>query len=403
MEKKVIFIIVCMLVFSNVVATATVINDSAQSLSKVNSIGEATHTPIAEYGTSTWCGYCKYAHGALKELYAEGELDFYYVTLVCDKNANAYSRAKDDFNLYGYPTVWWDGGYRVNVGAGSIPGAKSYYKTSINYCGNRGVKDVDVELSVTWLGGTEMEINVLVNNNEVSTYNGTIRVYITEIESSKGWKDTAGKLYTFPFLDWAFNENITILSGESWSDSTIWDGSSNGFSSVTEDNTMVIATVFNDEWHQAYSYPPNNNPFNAYYADETVGVRVGNNRLPDTPLIDGATSGEIEIPYNYTFNSVDPDWFDEVYYYIDWGDGQIEEWIGPYNSGEEITLSHIWDTKDTYTLKAKAKDVNGEESDWGTLEVTVPKNKLFIFNFPLLNWLFENFQNLFPALRYIFE
>ena len=30
----------------------------------------ATHTPLAEFGTATWCGYCKYAHAALKNVYA---------------------------------------------------------------------------------------------------------------------------------------------------------------------------------------------------------------------------------------------------------------------------------------------------------------------------------------------
>jgi len=32
-----------------------------------------THNVLGEYGTATWCGYCRYAHGALKELYAEGD------------------------------------------------------------------------------------------------------------------------------------------------------------------------------------------------------------------------------------------------------------------------------------------------------------------------------------------
>ena len=57
-----------------------------------------THTALGEYGTATWCGYCKYAHGALKELYAEGQLDFNYVALVCDKNSVAYSYAVSHFN-----------------------------------------------------------------------------------------------------------------------------------------------------------------------------------------------------------------------------------------------------------------------------------------------------------------
>ncbi|MHA2255332.1 MAG: hypothetical protein ACXAAM_04605, partial [Candidatus Heimdallarchaeaceae archaeon] len=36
---------------------------------------------------------------------------------------------------------------------------------------------------------------------------------------------------------------------------------------------------------------------------------------------------------------------------------------------------HIWDTKGTYTIKAKAKDTDGYESDWGTLTVTMPRDK----------------------------
>ena len=51
-----------------------------------------THTIFAEYGTATWCSYCRYAHGALKEIYAEGQYPFYYVSLVTDKNTKASAR-----------------------------------------------------------------------------------------------------------------------------------------------------------------------------------------------------------------------------------------------------------------------------------------------------------------------
>jgi thiol-disulfide isomerase/thioredoxin len=71
---------------------------------------DQTHTVFAEYGTATWCGYCKYAHGALKEIDSEGNYDFFYVSLVDDKNPTAASR-NDEYNIYGFPTVWFDGGY----------------------------------------------------------------------------------------------------------------------------------------------------------------------------------------------------------------------------------------------------------------------------------------------------
>jgi len=56
------------------------------------------------------------------------------------------------------------------------------------------------------------------------------------------------------------------------------------------------------------------------------------NTPPDAPEIDGPTSGAAGTSYEYTFTTTDPDDHD-VYYYIEWGDGEIEDWIGPYESG----------------------------------------------------------------------
>ncbi|MFW6149157.1 MAG: hypothetical protein ACOC6D_04795, partial [Atribacterota bacterium] len=68
-------------------------------------------------------------------------------------------------------------------------------------------------------------------------------------------------------------------------------------------------------------------------------------------------------------------------------------------SGKVITVNHTWDEKGDYTIRAKAKDTKDLESDWGTLDVTMPKNK--VFNFNLLEWLFERFPNAFPILRHL--
>jgi len=332
-----------------------------------------THTVFAEYVTSTACGYCKYAHAALRTIYASGDYPFCYVSLVCNKNSKAYARAKNDYNIYGYPTVFFDGGYKVNVGGGS--GNEAQYRSSITSCGDRTVYDMDINLNVTWLGGTEIKIDVSVDNNESSTYNGTIRVYITEIESSIGWKDTAGYLYTFPFLDWAFNEEISIHAGGAWSDSTTWDGSINGYPSITKNNIMVIASVFNDEWHQGYAYPPSSNPFDAYYVDETTAaIPNGGNMPPNKPNIpSGQIRGKVGVEYAYTSNTTDPD-EDDIYYLFDWGDGNDTGWLGPYNSGDDVEASHAWTEERSYDVKVKAKDVYGAESSWSDpLSVTMPK------------------------------
>ena len=358
----------------------------------------ATHTVLGEYGTATWCGYCRYAHGALKELYAEGQLDFYYITHVADKNSKSYSYLVTHYNLYGYPTLWWDGGLDVDVGAGSIPTAKTTYTTSINYCGSQSVEDVDIDLSLSFIGDTEMKVDCTVNNNEASTYGGTIQVAICEKVSSRGWTDTGGQLYTMPFLDWAFNEPLSISSGGSWSDSMTWDGASHGYPTVSEENTIVIAAVYNDEKHSGYSYPPNSNPFDAYYVDECVAAEPGGsgtNEPPNTPDIDGPTKGVPDIEYEFTISASDPN-NDDVTFYVQWGDDQVEEWIGPYSSGENVLISHTWAEKGLYFIKVKAKDTEGEESNWKTLTLNIPRPRTS--NNVLLNILTERFPNLYTLL-----
>jgi hypothetical protein len=124
------------------------------------------------------------------------------------------------------------------------------------------------------------------------------------------------------------------------------------------------------------------------------------NSSPEKPNITGSTSGKPKIEHIYNFSSVDPEG-NKVYYYIDWGDTTNTGWIGPYNSGEEINLSHIWDKKGTYIIKAKAKDILGAESDWGTLEITIPRFR--IINDKLILRILERFSNIFLVLKYLLQ
>jgi hypothetical protein len=96
--------------------------------------------------------------------------------------------------------------------------------------------------------------------------------------------------------------------------------------------------------------------------------------VPNPPDISGPTSGRIGIPHEYAFVSTDPQG-DNVYYYVEWGDGISTGWLGPYGSGTQIRLTHTWIISGNYQIRAKAKDVDGHESDWATLEVSMPKDK----------------------------
>jgi len=123
------------------------------------------------------------------------------------------------------------------------------------------------------------------------------------------------------------------------------------------------------------------------------------NQPPNVPYINGETSGKKGIKYEYTFNATDPEG-DDIKYYIDWGDNNIE-WTDFNVSGTKIKINHTWVNRGKYKITTKAQDVYGAESEWGTLEVTMPKNKAIIFNFPLIRCLFEHYLNAFPLLRYI--
>ncbi|MCK4348791.1 MAG: hypothetical protein KAW47_09265, partial [Thermoplasmatales archaeon] len=142
-----------------------------------------------------------------------------------------------------------------------------------------------------------------------------------------------------------------------------------------------------------------------YLSDDSDGLLVkftaqGANNAPNAPEITGPSEGIFGEEYNYNFTIEDPDG-GELFLYVEWGDEQIEEWIGPYLSGDTIMLSHTWGEKGDYVITAKVKDVLDAEGPEGTLEISMPKNKAFNFNVNLLEWLFERFPNAFPILRHV--
>ena len=134
------------------------------------------------------------------------------------------------------------------------------------------------------------------------------------------------------------------------------------------------------------------------YTSDTDTIVVKNipNSPPNTPTIYGETNGSKQTTYYYTIQTTDPDQ-DDVKYHIDWGDN-TSIITGFNESGDEIIVSHTWNIKGTYTMKVKAIDEYGVESDWTTLIVTMP----YVDNEPVFQiWerLFLRFPNTFLVLR----
>ncbi|MBN1860548.1 MAG: VCBS repeat-containing protein [Candidatus Thermoplasmatota archaeon] len=129
-------------------------------------------------------------------------------------------------------------------------------------------------------------------------------------------------------------------------------------------------------------------------SDRTWAVILEENTPPGTPKINGSIEGKPRVEYPYTVVSTDLDG-DDMYYYIEWGDETNSGWVGPYDSGEEITQSHTWSKKGTYLIRCKAKDVHEAESDWATLQVTMP----FSISFSLLLKSLNTFPLTAPFMR----
>ena len=326
---------------------------------------EYSHIIIGEFGTATWCGYCKYAHAALKNIYAGGWHPFYYVTLVCDKNTHANQRAINELGLTGYPTVYFDGGYQKNVGAGSTPSAQAAYNTSIVSCGERDVDDVDIDLDVTWNGNAEMDIDVSIDNNGGSSYSGHLRVFVCEIVSSMGWIDSGGYTYTMPFLEYAFNQVVSISSGGTWSNSVTWDGHDyndgygSNFGGITYGNIMVIASIYDNDDD---------------YSDDTTGYRVGDNNPPNTPSNpdpeDEETDVDVDVELNWKCSDSN---HDVLSFDIYLGESSNPPLVESDHLGTSYYPENL-DLETTYYWKIVARDCQGATKTGPVWEFTTRGN-----------------------------
>jgi len=103
------------------------------------------------------------------------------------------------------------------------------------------------------------------------------------------------------------------------------------------------------------------------------GFTQGAPNKPSKP--NGPASGTPGTMYNYSSSTTD-DQGDQIYYLFDWGDGTDSGWKGPFPPGTVCGASNIWNSRGTYQVKVKAKDIEGHESRWSDpLSVKMPKSK----------------------------
>jgi len=217
-----------------------------------------THTVLAEFIGSDSCPHCPTANSQFNSIYNSGDYDFQYVSMVfCDDmNANIYGRIQE-LGTEAVPDAHFDGKY-MNVHGKQVD--EQPYRNAIVQSGEREVPDIGLDLDVEWKGGGTIKITVNVQNNEPEEYNGHLRVYITEIESR--WNDVNGNPYHFAALYIPIDRSLAVskqsyvvkqqgqpipLDGDTYTFTKTWFGAIHGFGDITQDNIMVIASVFDKD------------------------------------------------------------------------------------------------------------------------------------------------------------
>jgi parallel beta-helix repeat protein len=98
-------------------------------------------------------------------------------------------------------------------------------------------------------------------------------------------------------------------------------------------------------------------------SNSTFSINNHLNYPPSIPQVRGPSFGGNVISFNFTANATDPEG-DMIFYKWDWGDGNVSEWLGPFNSSDSITTSYIWMNDGNYSVRVKAKDIGEGESPW---------------------------------------
>ena len=324
-----------------------------------------TRFVFIEEATFTTCKFCVDVADILNDLYKSENFPIYYVSMV-KENEKAEERLEKDYNIYAYPTVFIDGGYRVVYGKKD----KSVFTSRISDALKRERPNLYINVTAEWdKNNSKIIVSGIVENMENNTYDGFLKVYLTEIVSTN-WQDYSGSAYKFAFLEFLIEENIKLDVNESYNFTKTF--ADTGFD---PENLKIFAVVFNSESVEKFSNPiddggDGNNTFNAYYVDAVYSTEVveGGNTPPDVG-INIPQQGKIHlfgtpifnIQFRNTFligkttikaNAEDDGGISKVEFYID-GELKSTDKSAPYEySFRKIDFFKKLIRKHTITVKA---------------------------------------------------
>jgi hypothetical protein len=221
-----------------------------------------TRHVFIEVGTRIVCSECPKIAALLDQMYKSVTFPFYYVNL--PSTATLATDRLKQYDIYGYPTLYFDGGYRVLI---SSSVQKTNIAQAISDALARPAPKISLNLQANRTNGShEFTVMITLQNEEPTNYQGHLRVYLTEIVSTSGDSNTPQR---FLFNKFILDDDVEVQAlGQKQFTKT------DSLGSLDPENIMIFAAVFNSEKQTGYSQPPDKNAFEAHYVDAVATSRI---------------------------------------------------------------------------------------------------------------------------------
>lgn len=225
--------------------------------------------------------------------------------------------------------------------------------------------DDDLLIQKEWSAGPDNQGEGIVNISAVNLFSdSTTSVYFDDFSL----EEVGGGIIWSENFD-SYEDGSSIHGQGGWKG---WDNDS--------DFTAYVTSIKNRSSPHSLDIKAGSDIVHEYfgnYSGEFVYIAwiyFPENIAPLAPNITGPENGTAGSYYEYNFTTTDYNQ-DDIFYYIDWGDGNIENWIGPYTSGEIVEIGHVWSEPGIYEIRAKAKDTSGAESNWSEPYTIIIENQ----------------------------
>lgn len=232
-------------------------------------------------------------------------------------------------------------------------------------------------LASTYLGGDNWEsgFTLDISNNDMIYVAGTTSSYDFPVLNSFSDAYSGGVTHNGDMFISCLNSDLSMLPASTYLGGSVDENSGQIIIDEVGDIIISGASSSLDFPIDGIGYDNSHNG----YADVVLTKfekGLSDNNPPEKPIISGPVSGKSGESYEFSVISQD-DENNEIYFLFDWGDETISDWLGPYSSNEECIATYIWNENGEYSIKVKAKDDMGLESEWSDpLIMSVPKSKI---------------------------